>query len=457
MNEKKIIEGRWRIFGRNSKWEYGILNYDPKDGLTLKIKIPKSRTFEEIVRGQIKRRSIPETVYGFDQNNNPVTLFGCGGFTRGGGGGLQQHGISAMRALIGGHYPKWGAVKFKTVSCKYTLLSSWINRRPIDRVSFAGQPPRIGDDVPREIRVRLQNGVLLKIGEQLRVETTYSKHCFEGDHYIKFQFAETVPISEILDKFLLPFQHLLTLFTGRRIYPQEIKFAIEDSDFPESIELLMENTGIEEANTTDNGSFMSVQFSQVEHEIESIMQRWYSYYNDLNSVLNLFFTTMFNDGLYLNHQFLLLAQAFEVYHNRHKNFSSYASNPNSFKRRISRVKKRVNKLDGEWLEEKLHYANQKTLANRLKDILNLHPVEVKKLIRNKHVFADKIRYTRNYYTHFDEKLKSRGKIATETELLPMTIKMQALLKICIFKDLGITGKPIDEIIRGTKDLYIIKL
>ncbi len=50
------------------------------------------------------------------------------------------------------------------------------------------------------------------------------------------------------------------------------------------------------------------------------------------------------------------------------------------------------------------------------------------------------------YTHFDPDLKRKGKVATDSELVPLVDKMQSLLEICFLKELGITGLPIRRII-----------
>jgi len=63
------------------------------------------------------------------------------------------------------------------------------------------------------------------------------------------------------------------------------------------------------------------------------------------------------------------------------------------------------------LKEKLHYANEKTLAQRLADVLGEHTPEIYQFIGNPVEFAEKVKNNRNYYTHFDDELRRKGKTA----------------------------------------------
>ncbi len=456
MNKARTIEGRWKIFGKNSASLYGVLQFDPKTGLTLETKAPKGRSMEDLVRRATNRREVAPTILGHDAHNKPVTLFGCVGTNSDRSGGLERNSIHAMRALIGGHFGKWGDAKFNNAFCQLSLLSNWINRSPINRISIGGNPPRIGNEIPREIILNFNDGMSLKICETLSISSSRAEYCIKGDHYLEFAFPGGLAVDDILEKQIYPLGRLLTLFTGIRSHPVEIKFSDGTTPLP-GIELLKQNNGADDAESEINGVRFPVKFSDLETRLGPVLQHWFKYYQDLDSVLNLFFTTIFNDGLYINHEFLLLAQAFEVYHGHQRHLPSTLTDPSRFKRRLARIRARAGRRDGEWLAEKLRYANQKSLAHKLEDLFKIHSGEVKQFIRNKHIFAQKIKNTRNYFTHFDERLRLKGKIATDTEMIAMVRNMRAFLKICIFKDLGLNGAPINEIIKGAKGWKIVSL
>lgn len=114
--------------------------------------------------------------------------------------------------------------------------------------------------------------------------------------------------------------------------------------------------------------------------------------------------------------------------------------------------------DREWLVEKLQYANQKTLAQRLNQILSKYKSEAERFIDDIPRFAEDVKNTRNYHTHFDQNLKRKGKVVEDYEELTRLIsQMETLLKICILKDLGITGAPISRLIERYKTMKIFSL
>jgi hypothetical protein len=189
---------------------------------------------------------------------------------------------------------------------------------------------------------------------------------------------------------------------------------------------------------------MLASFAEVQPTFVELLDRWRDYHRRLDAVLPLYFSLRFNDELYNNHRFLFLAQALEVYH---AVTSDSAVAPTAeYKARLKRVLESVAEEDRKWVAEGLRFANKKTLAQRLKELLGRHPTEAARIAGDMPDFADKIRHTRNYYTHFEERLKNRGKIAGEAEITLLTERMQRLLEVCFLKDLGLDGAPPRKIV-----------
>jgi len=59
--------------------------------------------------------------------------------------------------------------------------------------------------------------------------------------------------------------------------------------------------------------------------------------------------------------------------------------------------------------EKLAFANQKTLAARLEEVIETNRQEVCKLTANVPDFSSKVRHTRNYFTHYDTEALSKAR------------------------------------------------
>lgn len=196
---------------------------------------------------------------------------------------------------------------------------------------------------------------------------------------------------------------------------------------------------------------MLATFAAVQPNFAALLSRWAEYHERLDAVLSLYFSVRFNRDLYSNHRFLFLAQALEVYHGL--TASSAIAPTAEYKQRLKRVLGVVTDEDRDWVGEGLRYANKKTLAQRLNGVSRAPSCGSGTHHGDVRDFADKIRHTRNYYTHFEERMKKRGKVAGEAELILLTERMQRLLEVCFLKDLGldgpavrkITGKPLRQV------------
>jgi hypothetical protein len=175
-------------------------------------------------------------------------------------------------------------------------------------------------------------------------------------------------------------------------------------------------------------------------------------------VLDLYFAVLSNRDFSYQTKFLLLAQALEVYHARSSLFP-----PADLQAKIAhrnRVKAIMDVAPVEykdWLKKVLANSNRKTLAQRIEEILNLHRDETMRLTAKISDFPAKVRRSRNYYTHYSEKLWQSDKIAKGSELMRIGFILQDLLKICLLKEIGIQGNPIERVLASNASSKLIHL
>jgi len=269
------------------------------------------------------------------------------------------------------------------------------------------------------------------------------------DHSISFAFNTPQTARDIYSGVVMTFRRLLSLFTGKRVFIDEFDFINREPGKPTVLSFLASNHGVSEADRETLSLNMRVPYAEIKQHLPAIIQKWFAYHDRLKSVLNLYFAVVFNEHLFGNNQFLFLAQALEVYHSSNPHFTTYVQTKSAFRARVKQLLSSVSPGERSWLKEKLSHANQKTLAQRLDDILNAHSAEVAQIIPDRTQFANWVRHTRNYFTHFDEELRTKRKIAEGEDLLRLTCQMQALIEICVLKDLGIQGAPIKRIIHRT--------
>lgn len=194
----------------------------------------------------------------------------------------------------------------------------------------------------------------------------------------------------------------------------------------------------------------------MKEEFPEIIRRWYAYQAKFKSVLDLYFTIVERKGLLANNAFLFLAQALEVYHGCNESLDSKVQLTAEFRARRQAILDTIEeKSEQAWVKKDL--SNHKTLAQKIDEIFDLHREDLAEFVEDSNSFAETIRHTRNYYTHFNPDMKTKGKIAEGADLFQITLQMKTLIEVVVLKDLGIQGRPIERVIKGVKDMRFISV
>jgi hypothetical protein len=458
MNKPRTIEGRWWIFGLEKDPHFGALAFDPEDGCKLEIKMPQQVSFEDVIR-QTRDQwkvSVPRRIHGRDKHGAPVVLFGCYCHSHSVSAGLATYEISAIRALLG-CVDSHEEPKFDSAYIDYSLLHQWLGRTSIGPakpdtkywVTHSPQP---------DISADLGDGTILIIHSQAFPSHSVTEFRITEKQQVELKFSKPLPVAAIMMRYVEPFRRMLSLFAGPEVFVDEVFFGAKgERRKAEFVELLEPNRGVGRADRKLIFANALVPYREIESDFPKIVQRWFRYHEQLDAVLNLYFATVFNRHLYSNHEFLFLAQALEVYHARNPNFTRAERPRTEFRQMVKTILSSVPHPLRRWLDEKLRYANEKTLAQRLDDILDRHPSEVATFIPDRAYFTSKVRQTRNYYTHYDEELKRKGKIAEGEELFRIATQMRRLLEISILRDLGIIGTAIRRFINRWQEVDFVSV
>lgn len=447
MKERRTIEGRWWVFGPHRAPRYGELVFDAEIGLTLRVKVPEdlnSETSDRLAwaRGQI---FVPDTIVGRDQHDKPITLYECQGPGYESSSALQTIKIAPVYALVGIEGQPWQEPQFTKITAQTTLLHNWMSRRAITQIDNPEGHTFTVRTLP-PVTFTLANGIRGLITSV----TGFSHARYEvklcETHCVSFR-AEQPLTADALLEYVRKLCRLLTLFTGYQVYPTEIHLLTGDSP-AKTAEMLYINRGVAKAEQAEIPENMLASFADLSADINSIVPQWYDLYSRIDSALNLYFATVFNSSLYSNHEFLFLAQAVEVYHRRSSSFDGRVQPTADFRARRDKLVGLVPEEEREWLRAKLQHANEKTLAQRLDEILEAHQPEVSKLLKDPALFSRRVRATRNHFTHYSTRTEDMDNVATGGGLARLTSQLRTLLEICIFRDLGISGAPVDRLIKG---------
>jgi hypothetical protein len=458
MNAPRTIEGRWWLFGSDRPAHYGTLLFDPNAGLRLEVRIAARRGIPDILAAVGKRPDFPETIQGRDEQDEPVTLLGCCPGNCGFSGGLSKYTFHPLLAVLGQLLESWDSALYRKAQFHLTLLDKWMCRGRLHVGATEEHPLQVSIAPGNDIEVHLADGTRNLITYSYEAQPQAEAYCIKEKHGVRLEFTGATSAQSICTDYIQVWRRLLTLLTGTEVFVEDVSFEVPESgEPPDWAELLRRNEGVAKADRDRLAVDMTVPYKEIASDFPEVLKRWFEYHNRLDAALDLYFATVFNKKLWINQQFLFLAQALEVYHNSNPQFASAVQSKPEFRKRLRKFLCLVPKAERAWLIEKLQHANQKTLAQRLDEILDQHPSEVSSFIPNRKEFADRIRHTRNYYTHFDDELRQKRKIAEGDELTRLVQQMRTLLSVCILKDLGISGASLSRLITNLAKLRLVSL
>lgn len=97
---------------------------------------------------------------------------------------------------------------------------------------------------------------------------------------------------------------------------------------------------------------------------------------------------------------------------------------------------------------------EKIGATTVTKMIKMHEKSINKLIPNKSKFIDSIVDTRNFFTHYDDSLKSSSVSGEELYLLIERIKF--VIEVCFLNDIGFYSHQINSLIDKTHKYDYLK-
>ncbi len=461
MNKPRTIEGHWWVQGDDKSPCFGVLTDDPELGLDLSAKVPHSGTIGDFMRLG-RDDALSPVIHGNDGHDNPVTLFGCCRRQSSWSRGLSSYHIGSLCGLLNYRGSSWTEARFTVACVKYTLLHSWMNRHLVTEKFEQGVTSlKFCPDALLEFP--LPKGVRLKIEGTETPNSSLTGYQIDLAHRVWFVFPAPQPVEIINRDYAHVFLRLLCLLTGERVFIEECAFFDCDplvpglKQPPQECQMLVKNKGIGSAERETHAVLMIASYDEIKSDFGFVLSRWFDRHEKLEPVLDLYFMVLANLVSTIQTRFLLLIQALEVYHARSGFFSSTELTTDAHRNRVNAIIDSAPPEHRDWLRDKLPHLNQKTLAQRISEILSSHGEQAVKLTNGIEDFAAKIRHSRNYYTHYSESLQKTGKVANNRELIRINLAIEDLLQICLLKELGITGRPIERIVRRHSDMTYVYL
>ena len=382
---------------------------------------------------------------------------------------MSWHGSGSERlnvqfVYLGACYDSSDDILFDGFTVRYGNLENWMDNRSFrvetDRMSNEG---RIHYVKPEPVALRYEDMELELITGFTHNWTNTQQHLEERCSILVKPVDRQLAPTDIF-KMTSRLRGFLTLAMGYSTEPVSItgqlRSSSSDSDEPTrqtSVEMhypiVRPQVGVREVRRHE----MLLTLRDLGDRILQIIPRWLSVAEDLEPVVNLYFSALYNPLVYAENEFLALTQAAETYH-RVRIGGRYIPD-SEFMSGLYPALVEVIPSDTErgfrdsLMQGKLRYANEFSLRRRLTELIRrLADLDVPTfgnpcLAR---ALVSKVCDTRNYLTHYDPVL--RGSAAEGEELYSLTLRLRAMLEILLLQELGLEQDEIANLIRKNSGL-----
>lgn len=376
----------------------------------------------------------PEFILGLTSDGKRITLYRCFEYSRTINlPGMETCTYQPLYILIGKHFKNKEELEFYSIKARFKNLDLWLGKFGFKNINFSNNNLLIDYQLPSRINFKINDTLNGKINFNLSAPLNRNilKATIEQTAELEIESQIKKPFSEILND-LMCFQNFLTLGTFETAYPFSIKL-LQDENKKENYEVVLVYKPSFTFSVDEKRHLREFLFSyqDLENNFEEIICKWFQLKFKIEPVILLLLDSFHNKGKFNENRFLNIVQALETYHRRFK--KNEVCSEVEHKKMIKEIIDSVDNSNKNWLQERLYFSNEPTLHNRLLELLNSFSIEtIDKIIVDKEQFIKDTKNSRNYYTHYDERLKIKaikgGKLFTLTEKLKVILITVILLE-----------------------------
>lgn len=326
---------------------------------------------------------------------------------------------------------------------KFTHLTGWLEP-PTRTTEWEDQlrSVKLGVTAPPEIECATPWGSLtLRTWEG--VSSKLHEVAVAHDANVRVTFAEEVRYSEV-ERWVRAIQDLLTLAA-------DVPNAIEEVQLEIAAESLEQQQGpFPYVDVTYDRVYQPPNPPQERHSDDFLfraadlgeglcdgLNAWLQASADLDSAINLHFSTRYAERVFLETRFLNAAQAVEVYHRRR--FPNEVVPKAEHKARKNQILASAPAQFMGWLKGVLSFSNEKPFAHRLTELLDAHWSVMGRLAPDRQQFVREVVDVRNHFTHWTKKPKWVR--PTNRDIFLLADRLGILIQSCLLSEVGFASEP----------------
>jgi hypothetical protein len=441
------IQGYWWLPEKQKEKLPGILLISGSGDVTLEV----LGLFEG---GMSPEASPISRVYGVTDKGKLVTLDNCFYSNQNlNFPGIPKGTLHADLALVGAHFSSEEPLRFSRISFSCEGLDEWLGITGISVThDWESKGATIQYKPPAKRSYVIKQGLDLSIAFRWTLPSgigNISEAKITQNSVIQMDVADAVDLDELrayvyrVNNFLCLALDQPAALTSVVVSSSDLTEEIGDKKRRAEIELYYPSLPHPETPPNIDTHRMLFVYGTIAESLHSVLSAWLENYEQLEPAFNLYFSSTTAKHPYLESRFLFLVQGLETLHRRTSDETVMPEE--EFRDIVSRLTEACPESRADWLTTRLAYANELSLRQRLKELIEPFtsyfgtPGEVKGLIND-------ILATRNYLTHFDRSLEGIAK--SGAGLWRLCMRIEVLFELQLLKRSGFTDMQIEDIIKG---------
>jgi ApeA N-terminal domain 1 len=175
----------------------------------------------------------------------------------------------------------------------------------------------------------------------------------------------------------------------------------------------------------------------IEDEFDEALRGWFAFAQSDPGAFELLSEYLRFPGRLLNQDRLLyLARIIELYYRGGDRFVQTLKPKEEHKARKKAVVEAVPECDREWVAKSLARSNEKTLRERVYELVESFGDVLFPLFEDLGEFAAGATDNRNYYTHYSERTREAGRVVEGIELHELVTRLLFLVRACLLREMG---------------------
>ncbi len=439
----QLYQGDWYIPGQD-KMVHGSLSYDPTNGPKLDVVGDFGWNVGLI------NLVVGKTTDGF------VTLLDV---RRGGGKYWNETNTSSAQyypgfIFHGYKFEKVEELVFDNVSFSLFNLIEWFNIDSLQEDDFGNL---FQYKPPKDIELACYEGCSARI--EFYLFRDYSggqfKTILKQSCKITLSYKSFRSFKEIL-RDIMVFFRFLSVCTYEQSYPLWIMLGNSNitmpdpnmpglRQIPKEIRLIYHNSFYNKNHKVRRSVEHLIPYESIANSFEAIIREWFKISEELDPMLRLLVNPFLDKYDFSVEKFMDTMRAAETFHRRHH--TNAVLSKEEFKRRLEQLCA-VDLTDEErkWVREKLNFANEPTLKQRLAEMVTLYSFPYfQERVQEVDRFVKEVGDSRNYYTHFNPELEKKA--LKGKDLFDAMENVKLLLLAGVLGRIGIKSEVFDQAIR----------